>query len=158
MTTEEITDAKAGWCGRCREGSHSLCMSGTCGCPDRRRHRNRPSHSNASSTPAPRKPAKPKKPGPIYRIARRDPPKPEPGGAPKLIDRVAGLLAEIETSGQWTASAWHSVIECQTGQGAGSLASRCRRLGLEGWEWSHGGNEVFVRRVLDDGADDETRQ
>jgi hypothetical protein len=152
-----VADEKAGYCNNCRAGTHALCASDKCACPDARRHRQRPSFGGraasvaAMAAPIPidrkRGEAPPPKPdGPTFRLVKKDPP--APPEKPKkltLADRLQLLLEGIEDGD------WYSVAETSTARGAGQLRSRCAKAAGGEWEFKAGGVEVFVRRAGADG-------
>jgi hypothetical protein len=59
-----------------------------------------------------------------------------------LSDHLLPLLDDIPQDSE----EWWSVAECPTSRGAAVMCGRCRKLGVPGWEWKAGDNEVFVRR------------
>lgn len=148
MTT--AVDEKAGFCPNCRAGSHSLCGSAKCACPDMRKHRNRPGFASrpTSDTPVPidrarhnTAPAAPTPAGPTFRLVKKDPPPPpEKPRKLTLAGRLEQLLADVDDSD------WYSVAEAATSRGASQLRSRCTKA-VHGWEFKAAGVEVYARRA-----------
>jgi hypothetical protein len=81
---------------------------------------------------------------PVFRLVRKDPPVPPPKPRkPGLSDRMLPLLADIDAADL----EWWSVAECPTPRSAAVMATRCRKLGIPGWEWKAADGEVYVRRA-----------
>jgi hypothetical protein len=156
-------DEKAGWCNNCRAGSHRMCASLRCDCKQGQ-HSSRPSRSDGppiGREARPLRPVKDEAPGddvrrraresakqalgtaadkPVFRLEKKSPP--EPPRKLGLSDHLVPLLAEIPADD----ADWYSVAECPTSRGAAVMATRCRKLGIPGWEWKAADGEVFVRR------------
>lgn len=141
-------DEKAGFCTSCRAGSHSLCGSAKCTCPDLRKHRHRPGFGAVPSPSAVTERAVESTPttassGPTFRLVKKDPP--APPAKPKkltLAERLTALLADVDG----TDCDWYSVAEAATPRGASQLRSRCSKV-MPGWDFRAGGVEVFARRT-----------
>lgn len=150
-------DEKAGYCTNCRAGSHSLCGSAKCTCPDMRKHRNRPGFAGTSRPPAGPSgsepvpidraraaAAPPASTGPTFRLVKKDPPPPpEKPRKLTLAERLEQLLAGVDDSD------WYSVVEAPTSRGASQLRSRCAKV-LDGWEFRAAGSEVYARRAQEE--------
>lgn len=102
--TEARSDAKAGFCGRCRAGDHALCASPAdrCACTERR-HPNRPStRPQEAAVPAAARPiASAPSAVPSVVVRWEDPPDTSRGRKPAQMF-APELLAELERNpGKW---------------------------------------------------------
>jgi hypothetical protein len=151
---------KAGWCSMCRSDMHSMCASDSCTCPDRRRHRARPSFAgrDASVTPvnqnrktSPSAPAKeltvaaaPKPPAvePVIALVEETPPEPE--RKLSTVDQVLELVQESVLKG----GTWYRAAVMPSARSAKALATRLSKHEVTGrmvLEWKAAGEKLYVR-------------
>lgn len=143
------TDTKAGFCSNCRAGSHALCASPTCSCPDARRHRGRPDYAKVptnqrrpanhngnrseirggglASSPAKAKPTKP-----VFELVRADPPAPR-SSKTTLVERARPLLEQLMAADERD---WHRLAVLPSTAGAGHARARmAKAYGAKEWEF-----------------------
>lgn len=152
------TDQKAGFCMNCRSGSHGLCMSAKCTCPDRRKHRSRPSYGSTEPQEPPERiamntqPARPLAPVPT-------PPQPKPAAAKPVLQRVEEdppepevrrtLIAEVlDLVNGIEPGRWYRVAVMPSSRSAKGLVTRLAKheVTVRGkLEWRASGDRVYVR-------------
>lgn len=157
-------DAKAGYCSFCRQGSHALCASSSCRCPQPRRHPRRPTatadrpgaptnglavhtHVHVPPAPPPKKPAK-GRPDPDFTLVKADPPAPpRPSYRKTLVEKIRPSLEQIMAEGSHD---WYRVALYE-GRGAGVAKGRLAKAYRTEWEWRSvwlpetGQSAVYVR-------------
>jgi hypothetical protein len=150
--TQPRTDAKAGYCGMCRRGSHALCASDTCTCTTAI-HNGRPKFarvaprsatparppasssaaSRASGTPAARSPEA-KLTEPVWELVRADPPSPPP--KPRKLTAVERARPFLELILEAATTDWQRVAIFPTTMGAAQVRARVSKAYSKAeWEW-----------------------
>jgi len=148
MTAAATVDAHAGYCANCRAHNCTLCASDRCACPDRRRHRNRPSYAGRAeqvgaelsrpkapmgTSTAGRAPSR-VRPVPsqaVWELHRAEPPAPPPARS-NLAEKARPLLEEIAAA---DSHEWYRLAIWPSTRGAGQARGRLRKAFGREWEW-----------------------
>lgn len=161
MKTDQAVNEKAGWCSMCRGDMHSMCASDSCTCPDKRRHRGRPSFAGRDATVTPiaqnRKtpppaaerttvanatPEKAPAAEPIIELVEEEPP-----ATPVKLTLVDQVLAAVQEPGL-RGGTWYRVAVMPTSRSAKALATKLskhettKRMVLE---WKAAGDRLYVK-------------
>jgi hypothetical protein len=170
VSAKPRTDAKAGYCAMCRQGTHTLCASDTCTCttaihirrpkfgqahPELARGNGggSPSPTRPSPAPAAKPPAKPALIAAVWELVRADPPAPPP--KPRKLtaaERARPLLEQLMAEGD---RHWHRLALFPSTRLAGNTRGQLVKAYPREWEFKAvalrevGQSSLYVRWLGD---------